>query len=61
MALSVDCRRKSEKFNAVLGVFLDQSVSFNQSNCNVGHVNDPFNLKLLQFFHGYERNIRLID
>jgi len=32
-------------FYAVLGVFLDQSASFNQAKCTVGHINDPFQLK----------------
>jgi len=45
LALSVDCWRKSQKFNAVVGVFLDQSASFNQVKHNIGHVNDPFRLK----------------
>ena len=59
LALSVDYRRKSQKFSTVLGVFLDQSASFNQAKCNVGHINDLFQLKCLRFFHGYERNICL--
>jgi len=29
----------------VLGAFLDQSASFNQAKCNVGHINDLFQLK----------------
>jgi len=43
--LSVDYRLKSQKFSTVLGLFLDQSPSFNQAKCNVGHMNDLFQLK----------------
>jgi len=32
-----------------------------QAKCDVGHINDLFPLKCFRFFHGYERNIRLID
>ena len=52
---------KSQKFSTVLGVFLDQSASCNQAKCNVGHINDLFQLKCLRFFHGHERNICLIE
>jgi len=47
LALSVDCRRKNQKFSTVLGVFLDQSASFYQAKCNVGHITDLFQLKYL--------------
>jgi len=59
--LSVDFRRKRQKFSIVLGVFLDQSTSLKKAKWNVGHINDLFQFKFLQFFRGYEGNFRLIE
>jgi len=43
--MSVDCTPKSQTFNAVQQGIRDESASFNQAKCNVGHMNDPLQLK----------------
>ena len=36
---------KCGEFNALKEAIRDQSASFNQAKCNVGHINDLFQLK----------------
>ena len=61
LTLSVDYRRKCHKFIAAKQAIRDQSASFNQAKCIVGHINNPFQLKFVYIFHGHERNICLIE
>ena len=47
LTLSVDYWRKCHKFITAKQAIRDQSASFNEAKCIVGHINNPLQLKLL--------------